>query len=212
MKVTEMLDTCPEIVKRHVAYKKVKTGEIILEQGYEVTNIYMIINGSAKAYYTSQAGKNYLQDLIYEDNVIGELEIFGTKQSICNVEAVEEMYLAVLSGEMYKKWMLMDPEFAFFVNKSICDKLYNKIKKANDDVLYPLQYRLINLLIGMSDRKNTLKFKISKSTVAEELATSVRSVNRLFQDLKEKSLLDFDKSLVTIHNLENLENEKLKYT
>lgn len=206
-----LMKKCPSVVKDSLMRRRYKAGEKIIEQGDNVKNFYVILEGSLKVYYTATSGKSHIQNILEKGDIFGELEVLQEKPSICNVEAINETEVLVIPKTAYRMWLEKDFQFSLFINELICNKFYLKTKKISEDILYPLSFRLVNHILFLHEKHQADEFEVSKSLIAEELATSVRSLNRLILDLNQKGLIDYEKNKLRILDYPGLRKEKERY-
>lgn len=206
-----LMNKCPSVVKESLIRRSFKAGEKIIEQGDDVKNFYIVLEGSIKVYYTASSGKSHIQNILEKGDIFGELEVLQGKPSICNVEAIRSSEVLVIPKTSYRMWLEKDFQFSLYINELICNKFYLKTKKISEDILYPLSFRLVNHILFLHEKFEADVFEVSKSLIAEELATSVRSLNRLIMDLNQKELIDYEKNKLRILNYQGLREEKERY-
>lgn len=206
-----LLDKCPEAYKKKMVRVTYRAGEDIVEQGCRVKNFHYIIDGLVKVFYETPGGKSHIQNLLESGDIFGELEVMQEKYGICTVKAIKDTTVLTIPREAYIAWISSDCEFSMFIMETICNKFYLKSKKISEDALYPLQFRLINEILLLTKKQEKLSIAWDKPLVAEELATSLRSLNRLIQELKDKDLVDVKKNIITVLDMKRLEMEKEKY-
>lgn len=210
-KLTSLMQKCPSVVKESLIRRSYKAGEKIIEQGDCVNNFYILLEGSIKVFYTATTGKNHIQNILEEGEIFGELEVLQNRPSICNVEAIIDSEILLIPQKAYRMWLEKDSQFSLFINELICNKFYLKTKKISEDILYPLSFRLVSHILFLHDKLGSNEFEVSKSLIAEELATSVRSLNRLILDLIQKELISYDKNQLKILDYKGLKSEKERY-
>lgn len=206
-----LLDQCPEQYKRQMVQTTYKAGEEIIQQGARVKSFNYIVDGLVKVFYETPGGKSHIQNLLEGGDIFGELEVMQEKYGICTVQAIKDTTIIAIPSEAYRAWISTDSAFSLFIMETICNKFYLKSKKISEDALYPLQFRLINQLLLMIKKQDTLTIEWDKPMAAQELATSLRSINRLIQELKDKGLIDVKKNMITVIDMKRLEQEKEKY-
>lgn len=192
----------------HTTYR---AGEDIIHQGERVEAFYFIIEGLVKVFYETPRGKSHIQNLLESGDIFGELEVIQQKEGICTVQAIRDTETLSIPKDAYIAWINSDSEFSMFIMETICNKFYLKSKKISEDALYPLQFRLINEILLLAKKQDKLRIEWDKPLVAEELATSLRSLNRLILELKEKGLVDVKKNMITVLDMKGLEIEKERY-
>lgn len=206
--ILSIIENCPLEIKQYLIMQNFKKGTNILEQDYAVKYVHILLKGKNKVYKTSKSGLNYLEIVLEEGGVYGEAELLDNKPSMCTVEALTDCEVLKLSKEVYKNWLKLDNDFSMFIIETLSNKLYFKIEKSANDIFCSLEHRLLNLILTLhNDHKSTNIF-IYKNLLAEELATSIRSINRILHKLEEKSILKYKNGQIIILDLDKLKNEK----
>ncbi len=208
---SSVLEKCPEKYRKEMIHTTYRAGEDIIHQGERVEAFYFIIEGLVKVFYETPRGKSHIQNLLESGDIFGELEVIQQKEGICTVQAIRDTETLSIPKDAYIAWINSDSEFSMFIMETICNKFYLKSKKISEDALYPLQFRLINEILLLAKKQDKLRIEWDKPLVAEELATSLRSLNRLILELKEKGLVDVKKNMITVLDMKGLEIEKERY-
>jgi cAMP-binding proteins - catabolite gene activator and regulatory subunit of cAMP-dependent protein kinases len=165
-----------------------KKGEILLRQGEVPEYLYILATGTLKAFLSSSDAKKYLLLIHKSGEITGEIELFENRPCVCTVEALEDCTLLRVSRQDFLSWFERDCNFAFYVNQHFCKKLYMMIQKTSSDILYSLQARFLALLrYDLCASGEALR--IDKEQIAEQLGTSVRSINRIIRELEEMHVL-----------------------
>lgn len=206
--ILDILENSPKHIKEAIVTNKFKKGVRIIDQECEVECLYILKKGTNKIYITSELGDNYLQIIIGPGEIYGELEVLSGKPSICTVEAFTDCEVFMISKDTYQEWLQLDNELSYFIIENISNKLYNKIKKSSKDVFYNLEYRFVSLMIELYSKNKSNVISISKSLIAEELATSIRSINRIIYKLVKSNIIIYKNRKIIILDLDKLQKEK----
>lgn len=208
--ILDIIENCPSEIKEKFIIKKFKKNTKIVQQGFEAKYFYVLLKGSNKIYRTSKLGTNYLQLIIEPEDIYGEIELSNNKPSICTVEALSDCEILMVSRETYIKWLEVDTDFSMFIINRLSNKLYSKIEKASNDVFYHLEYKFIRLVLELYDKDNSTSISISKELITEELAASLRSINRVINKLRQKNMLKYQHGKIIIIDLDKLKNQEVK--
>lgn len=208
--ILDIIENSPDEIKERFIIKKFKKGTKIVQQGSEAKHFHILLKGSNKIYRTSVLGTNYLQLVIDPEEVYGEIELSNNKPSICTVEALSDCEILIVSRETYIKWLEKDFNFSMFIINKLSDKLYSKIEKSSIDVFYYLEYKFIRLILKLYNKNKSYNICVSKELIAEELAASIRSINRVINKLKEKNILEYKDGKIIIIDLEKLKGQEVK--
>ena len=181
--------------------------EVICYQGDVYPYFYVILEGRANIYHTSERGKSYSQSVYREGNYFGELEIFDLKPYVCHIEALEDMTVMRLGRDLFLKWIQEDKEVNLYILRSICDNFYYLSEKAIKDTLYSLKYRVCGYILEELKRSSSDEVEISKKYLSEHFVVTQRSINRVLKELAEKHLILNGENTIKILNVEGIRDE-----
>src|SRR5699024_1708374 len=189
-----MLKDCPYSILKRWEMKSYSKGDMICHQNMTYDYFYIIIKGKANIYIMAENGKKYSQSIYEKGDYFGELEIFDRKPYICSVEAITNLELIRLHRKYFLQWIEKDRYFSLYMSKTLCDNFYKLSKKAGENTLYSLKYRICSYLINSIDngvkQDEGISININKEQLSYQLAVTQRSINRILQELKKKSLIE----------------------
>lgn len=211
----DLLKYCPYEILGQFEVKEYRKGTIICRQGLVYDYFYIIVDGHADIYIMAENGKKYSQAVYKKGNYIGELEIFDRKPYSCFVEALTDMKLLQLKREYFLKWIELDRNINNYIMHTLCSQFYNLSVKAGEDTLYSLKQRVCNYLISCSNEAKKglggIEINVQKEQLSERFAVTQRSINRILQYLKGKSIIEVKNKSILIKDLNALRNEEKTY-
>lgn len=196
---------------KHQIYKK---GEILIRADENPSGVFYLKEGVIKEYIISKKGDEMVV------NIFKPASFFPMSWAINNTpnnfyfEAVEQTEVWRAPKELVIEFIKSNPDALY--------DLMSRVYKGIDDVLMRITYlmtgdayvRLINELIiqakrfGIS-RGRMIDIKISEKDLASQSGMARETVSRELKHLKNKDLVAFTKHILTIKNLEKLEEELL---
>jgi hypothetical protein len=86
----------------------------------------------------------------------------------------------------------LDNKIIDYITRLMSKQFYALSKKAGDDNLYSLKYRICNdLLSSLKDHQGKeVTLKVMRSKLSEKFGVTERSINRILKGLKEEKVLD----------------------
>ncbi|HLR36109.1 MAG TPA: Crp/Fnr family transcriptional regulator [Tissierellales bacterium] len=208
----DMLKDCPYSILKRWEMKSYSKGDMICHQNMTYDYFYVIIKGKANIYIMAENGKKYSQSIYEKGDYFGELEIFDRKPYICSVEAITNLELIRLHRNDFLQWIEKDRYFSLYMAKTLCDGFYALSKKAGEDTLYSLKYRICNYIISSmengTEKPNGIEITFDKEQLSNQFVVTQRSINRILQQLKEKNLIEVYNNNILIKDLEGLQEEK----
>ncbi|GAA0486682.1 Crp/Fnr family transcriptional regulator [Salinibacillus aidingensis] len=208
--VHEMVKECPYRFLKKMSVDQISQGDIVIYQGDSIQRFYIIVEGTAKIYVTSENGRTYSQAIYQKGDFIGEIEIFDQYSSVSNVKALTDLTLISIDRKDFLEWMSVDHHMSFYFNRRLAKYLYNLAMKAGVDSLYPLKYRLCDFILKemVPYQRNHYIVRVSKSQMSELHAVTLRSVNRVLRELAEKNVIKFKEDGIIVPHPQLLSDEK----
>lgn len=167
-----------------VSYKK---NTYICREGFEINNVYLLISGTCKITTQSESG-NILSFGFYKDKgIIGDLETFSNYNiAKTSVISVTNIICIKIPLEKSRELILSDIEYSNLLAKTLADKLMSSSTSSTQNILLPLEDRLLLYI------KNSFPNKIFKGNliqISQELGTSYRHLLRILKKFKEEGKL-----------------------
>jgi len=199
---------------KNIKYKK---GEILIRADDDPNGILYLVSGNVCQYAISQKGDEFVV------NIFKPISFFPMSWAI-NDEPNEYFYEALTSVEIYRapKEKVVD-----FVknNPDVLYDLMSRVYKGTDGLLRRMTYlmagnayaRLLTELIihakrfGKKNEKTTrIEIKVSEKELASQAGMTRETVSREMKNLKDKRIVTFDKNVLAINSIEELEKELLE--
>lgn len=190
---------------------KYDQGSIICKFNDVYEYFYVIVSGSVNVYHTSEKGKTYSQSIYKEGSYFGELEIFESLPYICEIKSITDVTLIRMRKSSFIKWIENDNKITLYLLKSLCKISYELSKKAIEDTLYSLKFRICDYLIIAYEKREKKKlnnFYISKNQLSEQFVVTKRSINRILKELSDKGYINVDRYKIQIIDIDSLIDER----
>lgn len=199
---------------KYVTYKK---GEILVRADDNPSGIFYLVSGNVRKYAISKKG----DELVV--NIFKPISFFPMSWAINN-ETNEYFYDALTPLEIYRAPKEKVIEFV----KSNPDVLYDlmsRIYRGTDGMLRRMTYlmagnayaRLVTELIihakrfgKKTDNSAKIEVKVSEKELATQSGMTRETISREMKELKDKGLVIFNKNVLTIKSIEELERELVK--
>ena len=208
----KMFKECPYEILNQFELKEYPKECIICHQEHEYDYFYVIAEGLVNIYRISKEGKKYSQAIYKKGDYFGELEVFSRKPYVCSVETITKAKVWRISRHDFLHWVELDKNFLLYLINTLCDSFYRLSKKAGEDTLYPLKYRICNFLLRSVDEDtksdNHIEVPFDRERLSEQFVATTRSINRILKQLKEKAIIDIKNKSIIIKDLEGLKEEE----
>ncbi|QIQ20378.1 Crp/Fnr family transcriptional regulator [Zophobihabitans entericus] len=201
----ELVKRCPLEVMQHWKVNYFSKGTVIFEQNKIYDEFNIVIDGKINVYVQSADDRKYLQAQYQTGDIIGELEIFERKPYVSTVEAADDLTLLNISREHFLRWIELDSHFNRQLLLKFSQQYYQLAKKAAEDSLYSLQQRVCQYLLQEMKLSKQSTIFVNKKNLSDQYAVTIRSINRVLQQLKESGAIGINGDKVTIINQHRLE-------
>lgn len=192
--------------------QKYKKGELVIRAGEDPAGIFYLKKGRVKKYAISKKG----DELIV--NIFKPLSFFPMSHAINHMpnnyfyEAMEELELIKAPSDQVSQFIKTEPDVMY--------DLLSRVYRGSEGILTRMTYlmagnaysRLIAELIIAAKRfgemnGKTITIKTSEKDLATQVGMTRETVSREMKILKEKGLATFSKGVLTIENIDKLEEE-----
>lgn len=154
---------------------------LIIQQDTTVRSVYIIIDGIAKCWLTEDNGKDFNQEFFGVGEIFGELEVIKNTLSICNIEAITNMYVYKISTTLFNQLLQKDKVFNRLIIKALAEKVsYTAIRAANQQS-YSAECNLKKIMKAYPEPTKLF----GKQDLANYLGITLRSLNRMLKKLEE---------------------------
>lgn len=202
MKLEYILDHMPNEICRQTTHKVFFPGESIVRKGEEAKHVYLITRGSTRVSNEFASGQRYTFGSLDVPDLIGDLEVLASQPlySASN-EAVSNCEVIAMRAETFLQWMRIDNDFAVAVAQLLAAKMYPTSNEAGRVKFLPSLDRLHAYLLKRLGDIETDLFVLhtSRQQIADDIGTSVKTVNRGVVKLKEAGLISLLHGKITLN-------------
>lgn len=160
------------------------SGEYILNGLEENNSLYLLTEGSADVVFRYEDGEDIRVYRYTAPDFFGEIELLSDRRQPLPVIAAAECRVAVIPKQDALIWLRRDFEFAQYVMKRLCEKMYDNMYKRTELRFMTQRQRL--LLSLMRHRSAGDLERLSKSELCAELGIPLRSLNRVIAQCADK--------------------------
>lgn len=194
---------------KHQVYKK---GEVLIRAEEDPDGVFYLTSGTVKEYAISKKG----DELVI--NVFRPISFFPMSWAINKspnpyyYEAFEDVEIWKAPSEKVIEFIKENPDVLF--------DLMSRVYKGTDGILNRMVYlmsgeaypRVVTELLLTAKRfgksvDHKIQLSLSEKDIANQTGTARETVSREIAILKDKGIVSFDNGILTINNLEALEDE-----
>ena len=202
MKLEYLLGHMPAEIKRQTTHKVYLPGESIVRKGEEAKHVYLLTKGETRVSNEFASGQRYTFGSLDVPDLIGDLEVLaGQELYAASNEASSTCEVIAMRAETFLQWMRIDNDFAVAVAQLLAAKMYPTSNEAGRVKFLPSLDRLHGYLLKRLGDIETDLFILhtSRQQIADDIGTSVKTVNRGVVKLKEAGLISLLHGKITIN-------------
>lgn len=166
-------------------HRRIQKGDLILNQGQSVENIFFITQGQISLSRSAIQGRRYQLGTFTHNGFLGLMELFSDKSCFYTVSAESDCDAYIINGKAFSNLVCNTPKLAAYTFKHLTSKWYLSVERMTRNILHTISYCIIDDLILFSQQCPEEKFIINKSLECERLGTSLRVYNRILKHLSE---------------------------
>lgn len=192
--------------------QKYKKGEILIRAGDDLSSIFYLKVGRVKKYAISKKGDELIVNIFKPISFFPMSHVMNQLPNNYFYEAMEELELIKAPMAEVEKFVKGESDVVY--------DLLARVYRGTEGILTRMTYlmagnaysRLVAELIiiakrfGKSDGKKII-ISITEKDLANQVGMSRETVSREIKLLKDKGLVEFNRGILTINNLDKLEEE-----
>lgn len=201
MNLAYLLEHMPGAIRSKISQRTFYPGETIVSKGERVTSIYIITHGTMRVSNEFAGGQRFTFGALAVPDLICDLEVLaGQEQCAATCEAATVCEVLVMSVETFYAWMHTDNDFAIAVAELLAAKMFPTSNEAGRIKYLPSHERLHGYLLKKLGSLDTELFILhtGRQEIADDIGTSVKTVNRCVTKLKEAGLIGILHGKITI--------------
>ena len=176
-KVISLTDEESSFIISHFVLKTFRKGQLIIEEGNDVKEVYFVISGLVKLVYEDREAKKHIVSFAMEDWWETDFQAFYTQsKALLTLECIEDTVAFSLSLENFEKLCsdLRKMEH-FFLRKSIAGHIGSQTR-----ILSFLTSNARDRYEQLLVKNPSLLQRVPKSSLASYLGVSRETLSRLF--------------------------------
>ncbi len=189
------------------AYKK---GEIIANEEDECTSLGFVLDGTVEIQRIYLSGKQIILKRLSNGDVFGEALVFSKKSNYpSTVMAFSECNILYINRSDILKLCTMDERVLGNFMSALSNKIFMLNSKIKSIAFKSIKHKVINYILEQAklQRSKTIKLKESKEEIAASMGIPRPSLSRELMNLRDLNYIEFDRNIITILNIEELEEE-----
>jgi CRP/FNR family cyclic AMP-dependent transcriptional regulator len=129
---------------------KVRRGHIVIAEGTETTDVYLIRSGRVQVSLVSPHGREVILGDMGPDLIFGELSAIDRLARSANVEAIEDTQLAWMRGEEFVDFLGAVPQAGLWMSRLLAARIRSLTARAFELVTLPVAGRVHSELLRLA--------------------------------------------------------------
>lgn len=205
-----------KIFEENGSIVKVSKGSHLCLEGAPVKDIIYVVSGKVILSKENVSGKELTLRICGSNDCIGEGIIFSkTGYYPFSAKALENSNIITIDKNLFEMCLSQEPDMLIECIKWLQLQNLKTQTKLRDLLLYGKKGALYSTIIRLTNTYGILQdngdividYPVTNSNLANHCATSREVINRMLNDLKKSNVLSFEKSIITVHNLNFLKDE-----
>ena len=201
MDILHFAEHMPETIRQRIVKRVFRPGEALMRKGEPVTHVYLLTSGATRVSNEFESGHRYTFAQIDAPDILGDLEALSHQESYATTnEALTQCTVYALTIDTFYAWLREDNAFAIRVAELLAIKMYPTSDENGRIKFLPSVLRLENYLLRRIGGVDTDLFVLhtGRQEIADDIGTSVKTVNRGVTKLKEAGLIGLSHGKITI--------------
>ncbi|MGD8327243.1 MAG: Crp/Fnr family transcriptional regulator [Sphingomonadales bacterium] len=193
--------------------KRLKRGEILLQQGDEGHAMVLVTRGTFKISSVSSSGKEVVLNYIGKGSVIGEISLFDEGVRTATVAAVEASEVLVFQRRDIMPFLSRHLDIAMRLVRLLCKRLRQTNALLESDRSLAMGPKLARGLLQLAEEHGevkadglSLKFVLSQTDLGNFVSLSRENVNRQLREWQRAQLIAIEAGRIRLLNLDALED------
>ena len=176
---------------------------IIIHQGDESNNLYVILEGRVKVFLGSEDGREIILDFLETDEAFGEMALIDGERRSASVMTTEESRIAMLPQRHFIECLRGHPDISINLMRTLSGRIRSMAGQVENLALLDVYGRIARELMKQSEQMPDGR-RITKVITHQDLANLVGSsremVTKILNDLKRGGYIDIENHRIIICN------------
>ena len=176
---------------------------IIINQGEESNNLYVILEGRVKVFLGSEDGREIILDFLDADEAFGELALIDGERRSATVMTTEASRIAMLPQRHFLECLKSHPDMSINLMRTLSGRIRSLAGQVENLALLDVYGRIARELMKQSEEMpdgRRITQVITHQDLANLVGSSREMVTKILNDLKRGGYIDIDKHRIIICN------------
>ena len=189
--------------------RKYSKGQVIAIEESDCSKIGIVIDGNVEVQKTFSSGKVITLGILRESDIFGEVIIFSNRNTYpATITASSSTSVMFISKEDILKLCNIFPMFLKNFMSLLSDKILMLNKKLKNISYETIRQKISSYILEEYHQQKNLKIYLNctRKEMADQLGIPRPSLSRELINMKKDNLIDFNKNLIFIKDIDSLED------
>lgn len=183
--------------------------QVLFRKGDPGDALYVVAEGVVRIGVVAPDGRQVSYGLIRPGHLFGEIAVFDNGPRTADASAMTDSVLLALGQRDVHAFLVQHPSYALRLISVLCQRMRNADQLIEDILFTTLPARVAKHLLVLSDLKRdgaqAPTIRISQQDLADHMATSRESINRLFAKWEQAGIVALWRGSLAIQDRRALE-------
>lgn len=187
-------------LKKEGSIRKLKEGDILVQENHRIHFIPIILKGSVRVYQTDDDYKEILLYYLKEGDTCIMSYMSGLYNDVSKLKAVANEDSEVLMLPVHKAGLLMKnyPEWIEYILRIYHQRFEELLDVVNAVAFKKMDERLLLFLKKESEMRKSGSVRITHEELANELGTARVVISRLLKQMEREGLVELGRNRITL--------------
>lgn len=200
-RVRQLVKTAPLNIIEQMDVKKFDTKQFILHQGESYQNTYLLVNGRVKVFLNSPSGKQVVLDVYDSGMFLGEQEAIINRPYSASIINISPITVLSIRNSDFVEWTQRDHRFAGRLIHNLSEQIYHLTKRMERYSMHSALQQIGLFLLSCAHEH----IPITREKITYEVDTSYRNINRVLKKLADINVIQINRSIIKITDLQTLQ-------
>ncbi len=200
-RVRQLVKTAPLNIVEQMDVKRFDTKQFILHQGESYQNTYLLVNGRVKVFLNSPSGKQVVLDVYDSGMFLGEQEAIINRPYSASIINISPITVLSIRNSDFVEWTQRDHRFADRLIHNLSEQIYHLTKRMERYSMHSALQQIGLFLLSCAHEH----IPITREKITYEVDTSYRNINRVLKKLADINVIQINRSIIKITDLQTLQ-------
>ncbi|ARV15699.1 Crp/Fnr family transcriptional regulator [Polaribacter sp. SA4-12] len=184
-------------------FDKIKSGELLIDIGGEMTHIPLILNGAVKIVRKEKEGEEFVLYYLERGNTcaISFVNCINKKKSIFKGVVERDMEAIFIPVDHIDKWLVEHKSWRHFIIDSYHFRLIEMVDSIDSLAFLKMNQRVLKYLTDKVKINNNIDIEITHQEIANDLNSSRVVVTRLIKQLHDEGKIYSTRNYIKVLEL-----------